>query len=161
MADRTGFIAVDGAAYNADDHDKMPKGWLGYASVTADQTFASTDTDLTGLTVTVTVAASRLLLVSAFVNVELSAASDTTGSMTLRIKEDGTTVQTASWRSEVRGAVGQEEQMTFSPFVLRTPSAGSHTYKLSGFRGGSVDLELQAGSAKPSYITVIDMGPSS
>lgn len=130
-------------------------GVLGYAQVTADQTgIGSTATDLTGLTVTVTVPAGRRLRISAQTEFDTSTAGNYAH---LTAVEGSTAIQLS--RINV-SSPGQEEVVPLS--VVRTPAAGTITYKLQGARnsGGTGTVGLRAGSTKPSYILVEDIGPS-
>lgn len=159
MPSRTPFTAVSLAKYNATDHAKMPKGCIAYASSATSSTGITTETDLTDLSVTVTIGADRLIVIEVYVpRVSSLTASDIAS---LRIKESATDLQEA--RLDVGtvvsgsngGAVGLARTAPF------TPSAGSHTYKATGgLAQGTGTLQFRAGATTPSFIMVTDVGPS-
>lgn len=124
-------------------------GTLGYAAVTANQTsIGGSVTDLTSLTVTVTVAAGRRIKVSGFANL-FDAAN---GSVQLLIRESSTTLQ------NFQGGNGSgSNQAGCSPTVILTPSTGSHTYKLSAAVAGG-NGTMYAASTAPAFILVEDIG---
>lgn len=160
MPSRTPFTAVALAKYNATDHAKMPKGWLGYEDATANTGSVNAETDLAGLSVAVDLPASRMIRIVGYVP---RISSDTAGDMAvLRIKEGATQLQEA--RIDVGqkvggangGAIGKAE------VIIDGPSAGSHTYKLTGaLAAGTGDLSFRASSSAPSFILVEDLGPAS
>lgn len=156
MAVRTAYVGtqVAGDVLTAANFSKLPGGWLGWASATANQTGITTDTDLTGLTVTVTVGSNRLIKVSAMAILSRTVADGVT---TLKIKQDSTLIngdQTTHPGTSFYQA---------SPFALiSAPSAGSHTYKLSLERTtGTGTVAMSASATQPALILVEDLGPSS
>ena len=102
----------------------LPKGVLGYAQVTAGQAgITTTITDLTGLSVTVTCEASRRIRVTGHgTAVQRTAIGLPIG----YIREGSTTL--SEW---LRNSLGINEQAASESSVIITPTAGSHTYKLS------------------------------
>lgn len=153
MSVRTAYAGTvaDGDVYTASNHSRMPGGWIGYAEVTANQTGITAETDLTGLTVTVTVNTSRRIMVSAFVQVTRTVAD---GSTNLFIKEGAAHLQEADPDAETLWPVAVS--------VVLTPSAGSHTYKLALARGtGTGTVGITADTGRPNYIYVTDVGPAS
>jgi hypothetical protein len=152
MPTRTPHTGVAGEVLTAANLAKYPKGWLGYASVTSNQSgIGSTPTDLTGLTVTVTVPANRLVRVSGYAQV--FTASGVYAAVTML--EDGSQVGRVG-----RTLPGVGESTTVSAFTLVLPTAGSHTYKLQG-ESSSSTFTLEASSSLPAWILVEDIGPSS
>lgn len=135
------------------DHNYMHRlGTLGYAQVTANQGTITTEQDLTGLTVTVTVVAGDRIRITAHVRV--AATGGASDIPELRIKE-GTTIlaldrchfSTASILSTLHGE------------VVLSPTAGAHTYKLSLVRDtGSGTLTMSAGATFPAFILVEGIG---
>lgn len=160
MPSREGFVAVALAAYDATDHARMPKGWLGYEDATSNTGSVNAETDLTGLSVTVTVAESRLIRITGYVP---RISSDTIGDIAnLRIKEGATQLQEA--RVDVGQKNGGANGGTFCNVQVTVdgPSAGSHTYKLTGsLAAGTGDLSYRATATAPAYILVEDLGPAS
>jgi hypothetical protein len=123
----------------------------GYAQVTANQASITTEADLTGLTVTVTVNSGERIRITADVMVQGSVVNDFAY---LRIKESTTVLQIRSLHISHTSDV-----MTLHASVVLTPSAGSHTYKLSLARAaGTGSLTLGAGATFPAYIMVEGIG---
>lgn len=127
-------------------------GTLGYAQITSNITGISTETDLTGLSVTVTVGTGRRIRVSAFAPHARTVADGVTR---LRIKESTTTLTMADGHVRAAG----EGQIPLQAAVILTPSAGSHTYKLSLARdSGTGTVGCTALSTNPAFILVEDIG---
>lgn len=123
----------------------------GYAQVTANQGSITTETDLTSLTVTVTVNSGERIKITGHVRVASTSASDVPE---LHIKESTTVL--ALDRSAFTTA---SSLVTIHGEVILTPSAGSHTYKLSMLRdSGSGTLTMSAGATFPAYILVEGIG---
>lgn len=123
---------------------------LGYAQITANQTGITGEVDITGLSVTVTIPAGRRIRVSSYLQPFTTVAADTFLS---RIYQDGVQVQ--------QGLVGLPLTGTgysLDTSVELTPSAGTHTYKMTGFRNnGSGSLSVFAAANTPSFILVEDI----
>lgn len=123
---------------------------LAYAQVTANQSGITTEVDLTGLSVTVFVPDGRRIRVSGYVQPFTSVANDT---FLARIYQDGAQVQQA--------LVGMPITLTgysLDISVELTPTAGMHTYKLTGFRNNGSGSESNLAAANtPSYILVEDI----
>ena len=155
MPVRTAYAgaAVTGEVLTAAKVNGLPGGWIGYAEVTADQGGITTEADLTGLTVTVTVGASRRLRIEVCTSV-LSAAAADSGAVSIK---EGTT-QFAT-RALVFGKANTLEGLTCSAVI--TPAAGAHTYKATFVRTtGSGTLIAGASASQPAYIFVEDVGPA-
>ena len=124
-----------------------PGGTLGYAQVTANQGTFTAITDLTGLTVTVTVAAGRRIKITGEAALGSSVSTDT---MRLYIRENGTTLQF----SYIPGGPA-----TCLIECDLTPSAGVHTYNLSAdCNAGSGNITMFAGATQPAFVKVEDIG---
>jgi hypothetical protein len=131
--------------------DRVAWGELGYAQVTAAQTGITVETDLTNLTTTVTVGASRKVKITGYGIFTRTVADGVTQ---LRIKEAGTTIQIANIRN---AAVSGQ---TAAAVIRRTPSAGSITYKLTlSMPTGTGTAGLSADPLFPAFILVEDIGP--
>lgn len=156
MAVRTAYVSTQspGDVLTSANFTKLPGGWIGYAEVTADQTTITSETDLTSLTVTVTVGSNRRIKITGHIRVNGSTTDNVAG---LRIKESTTTLQLASTYNP-----GTSSHTTLIGQVVLTPSAGSHSYKLSleTLTGGG-NVSLEASATNPAYILVEDMGPAS
>lgn len=126
-------------------------GQLGYAQVTAIQSTITTEVDLTGLTTTVTVATGRRVRISGSALWDSGVAADYAA---CRIKEGTTVLQIG--RAPLPNVSSQSS--IFASIVL-TPSAGVHTYKLSGARDlGTGNVRMVATTEAPAYILVEDIG---
>lgn len=123
---------------------------IAYAQVAADQGPFSALTDLTGLSVTVTVPAGRRLRITGSVLTYATVVDDV---IRLSINGNGTelqrrnvTARPASW------GLGHEVS------VVVSPTAGSHTYKLQMARdAGTGDVFMQASANWPAWIMVEDI----
>jgi len=133
----------------------LPWGRLGSASVTANQTSITTETDLTSLSVTVTVPANRRLRITGFTGAYSSVAQDASE---LRIKESTTQLT----RSSLVHVLATSTEMHDVTALVNGPSSGSHTYKLAMVRtSGTGSITMVAASDAPAFILVEDMGPNS
>lgn len=124
---------------------------LGYAQVTANQTGITAETDLTGLTTTVTVGSSRRVRITGYVGFQKVT---NTGIAALRIKESTTQLQDTFLDNLIANQVGY-----LCSSVVLTPSAGSHTYKLA-LAASTATVSMTASATAPSFILVEDIGPA-
>lgn len=131
--------------------DALPAGYLGYSIVTTNQGPISTETALTGLSLTVSLNASRLIRVIGEVRTSATSAANRIG---LRIKEGGTVLQQANHYSDVASQV--IGPLTCS--TLLTPTAGSHTYNLAMVSIDTGTIQLEAGATLPAFILLEDLG---
>jgi hypothetical protein len=158
MTVRTAYAgtALSGDVYTAANHARMPGGWIGYAEVTAPQlSVGTTEVDLTGLTVTVTVGASRRVRVTGH---GLLGANGGAVIPVGRIKE-GTT-ELGRWAHHSLAGSGIYDMAEGA--VVLTPTAGAHTYKmtLQDAGTGPGTITLQSSVLGPSFILVEDLGPA-
>lgn len=143
-----GLLANAAIASNAAiEKSKLQETMLGYAEVTATQNF-TTETDLTSLSVSVTVpSGGRKVRISATAAFSSTIADDF---IALNIKESTTTLQQAQIRLSSANV-----EINLHKAVVLTPSAGAHTYKLSAVRtSGSGTCTLNVASTRPSFILV-------
>lgn len=127
-------------------------GTLGYAQVTAGQASITAEVDLTSLAVTVTAGTGRMLRLSGRCMAQSSVAND---SIQLRIKEGATVLQIA----QMTVPKANVSEFIYESVVLSSPSAGSHTYKLTMQRSlGTGNVVMDAGPTFPAYILVEDIG---
>jgi hypothetical protein len=147
--------AVGGELVSRADILSIPGGWLGHAQVAAAQAIATgTETDLTGLTLTVTVAASRRIKLSAAGLITRTVAD---GASIGRFKEGAT--ELGRWAQSAPSAITESDQAC--GFVVLTPSAGAHTYKLTLQRfSGTGSVSLSAGATNPADFLIEDIGPA-
>lgn len=125
----------------------QPSGMtLAYTEINTNQTGISTETDLTGLTATVTVPAGRRIRITAQIQMQ---SATTSGTVVLRIKEGAVVFQTSQENYNTIGGNGKYIDAT----AIIIPTAGTHTYKLS-LQGtaGTVDT-----SAAVNFILVEDI----
>lgn len=143
--------AGTGAVPAAGDHVHLAAGTLGYAEVTAAQTGISSETDLTSLAVTVTVVSGRRIMIRAQCGVD----NDTNAGQALaRIKEGATYLGLFGVITISSSGV----EMASGGIVL-TPTAGSHTYKLTLAKtSGAGTVTMQASAFNAAYILVQDIG---
>jgi hypothetical protein len=145
-----------GTVLTAANFERLAGGWIGRNEVTASQGGITTEVDLTGLTVSPEVNDGRLIRVSCSVAIQ-RVADATTWTGFLFIKEDGNVIGGARFE----GPASTNDQKTVSPYVLRTPSAGVHTYKLSLAKtGGGGTVGTVASATFPCTILVEDLGPA-
>lgn len=128
----------------------MPGGVLGYAEITASQATISTEVDVTGLTATVTVATGRRLRISSLTELFGTVAGDQSQ---INIYEDATQIQAVIMRHSATGRLDHPAS------VIRKPTAGVHTYKLTAQRASGTGTFTVSGAAtEPAYILVEDIG---
>lgn len=128
----------------------VPGGTLGYSQSVANQAGIGTSaTDLTGLSVAVTVGASRRIRVSAFVNISMQTAG---ARAIIRIQEGAGSLAVA-WEDLL---VGHFAPVNVS--AVLTPSAGAHTYKVTASVTPGATITSQAAANEPVYILVEDIG---
>lgn len=127
------------------------------ATLTSIQTgLIATDTDVTGLSITVTVPANRRLKITAYVTIDNEAAS--VGIGVIKIKEDGTQITVRQPPLDADSGLREGADVDFSVFT--TPAAGTHTYKVTAAIS-SANGRLFHTSQNPGYLTVEDVGPVS
>lgn len=159
MVTRTSYAgtATTGLTHLASHDNSYPGGWIGYAEATSSQTVSTTDVDLTGLSVAVTVGSSRRILITGFIPAIETSVVD--ARFILKIRESTTTL------AECTVLMGRTAA-SFAQAVcmaVETPSSGSHTYKLTGTydSAGSGQATLNSSAAAVAFILVQDVGPSS
>lgn len=155
MPVRTAYAgaAVAGEVLSAANVNRLPGGWIGYAEVTASQGGITTEADITGLSVAVTVGANRRIRVSYAGSVASSVANDT-GSVNIK---EGATYLSGKYLS-----IPGNFNYGLTVSVILTPAAGTHTYKIVSARAaGSTGIHQHtASAAEPSFLLVEDLGPS-
>ena len=144
-----GVLTQQGSQAVIQQQIAMPAGTLGFAQVTSNQTPITTTTDLTGLTVTVTVAAGRRISI----DFALLCLSSTLDAQFIVAVNEGATI--LSEAATICAAVSVNVTCTGS--VILTPTTGVHTYKLTGFCSAGTG-QLTASTTTPAYIMVEDIG---
>lgn len=129
---------------------RFPWGALGYAQVTANQTGITTQVDVTGLSVTVTVGTGRRIKITAYTAAALSTV--TTDNCEITINEGATQLSQAN-------TIGGNGGAELLAQVVIQPSAGSHTYKVTALRAlGTGSMTFSANANYPGFILVEDIG---
>lgn len=148
------YNTIDELANNVDSEIALlPRGFLGWATKVANQTgIGTTEVDISGQSTTIVTAGNRYLKIS-FQAAALPSTNDNT--LQVLMKEDNTTVWTYDFtlgRSNASDAIGG--------FNVRTPGAGSHTYKLSALMSvGTGTVTWVASAGRRSTLLVEDIGP--
>lgn len=128
----------------------QPAGVLGYAEITTSQATISTEVDIAGLTVTVTVGSGRRLRISSLTELFGTFAGDQSQ---VNVYEDGVQVQAVIMRHAATGRLDHPAS------VIRKPTAGVHTYKLTAQRAsGTGTFTVSGATTEPAYILVEDIG---
>jgi hypothetical protein len=157
MPVRTAYVGLQAAQdiLTAANFSRLPGGWIGWEEVYADQTGITTDTALTGLSVTVTVNTNRRLKVSAQMIVEATVATDRIAGY---IKQDGVVIANFIDDGDALATGG----MMYSGWTVTAPAAGSHTFALSIARTtGTGTIGMLATLTNPASLLVEDIGPAS
>lgn len=141
------WIDTDGVPLGSPVRGVLPSG---YAQVTANQIgIGASDTDLTGLSVTVTVNSGERIRITGYVPTFLQSGSD--GIVNLHIKEGATQLSTSavsSYNGNYRP--GRVE-------AILTPAPGSHTYKLAA-KTSAGTMSMEAAATHPAFIMVEGVG---
>ena len=133
----------------------VAQGQVGYSGTTSDQGPITSEEDLNALDVEVDVPAGRVLKVT--VKVEASGGDGDIGR--LRLYEDSSSIGGGAYRTSST-STANAQLVHLSARV--TPSAGEHTYRASLERlSGSGTHTMRAGSARPAFMLVEDIGPAS
>lgn len=144
---------ADGNTLTAAQVNGLAQGTLGYAQVTANQATITAAVDLTSLTLTVTLVASRRIRIVGDVSFTSSVAADNA----LLLILDGAT--TLNQRTVAIPAITTPNSYGCRVEAVVQPSAGSHTYKLQAQRnGGSGNITMVASATQPAFILVEDIG---
>lgn len=122
---------------------------IGYAQVTASQlAIGNTEVDLAGLTVTVTVPAGRRIRITGLGIFQ----QRTNAALNFMFIKEGATLL----HEDIQSVGAVDEYWTPNPSVILSPSAGTHTYKLSA-RSTAGTVELNASVNTPAYLLVEDI----
>lgn len=134
-------------------------GLIGYVTrvTNAGPVSTATLTDITGVSVTFTANANRMIILEFWCSAVT--ASDTTTFGQLAIVEGSNILAYATTGTTIAG-VGSGPA-TFVKYLWQAPSAGSHTVKAQLARGaGAGSVTIAADSSRPMYLSVMDGGPS-
>jgi len=143
-----------GNTHIADDaavaQNKLATTTLGYAEITSAFSSATgnNDTDVTGLSVTVTVPSGgrrvRIKVYSSYLSDSASSAL-----IISKIKESSTTLQTGDKTTN-----SANERNLWNVERIGVPSSGSHTYKVTIASNGGGTTAVNAASTAPAFIHV-------
>ncbi len=149
--------STDTTVWTEADVDSLPGGAIGLVQVTSSQTGITSITDLSGLSVTVTANASRMIRVTGHFAVQKNTNA---GLVKALIRESSTTLSLFGDNIMGNGS-DVNSRATAEGSVILTPSAGSHTYKLSlSSATTDVDMSAAAGDPGPAFLLVEDISPS-
>lgn len=150
LSDLPSFILVEDITPTPATATGAPSSILGYSEVTANQAgIVGANSDLTGLTLSVTVTAGRRIKISGHTLSRSTVANDV---FQVGIYEGATLINAA------KDSVPTTDDLSVDVFAVITPSAGSHTYKLVGLRSsGSGSITVAAGATFPSFILIEDI----
>lgn len=138
-----------GGPFTSAQANDLAQGTLGYFEVTANQGSITTEVDLTSLTRTITVVAGRRIKITGSVYAANTGANNL---ITLKIFEDGSQVME---RSVSCGTANIAEGLEV--VAVRTPSAGSHIWKLRMVTPAGT-ATMAAAATYPAFILVEDIG---
>jgi hypothetical protein len=134
----------------------VPVGVLAQAVLTSNQgPFGAGPTDIAGTSLNITVPAGRVLKLSA--NAQFGGYSDAITAHYVRVFEDGVAIGNISlWpRMPTTDFTSMEGS------VLRSPTAGTHTYKLVVTRYANTGtVNLSANAAEPGFFFIEDITPT-
>lgn len=136
--------------------DSLPAGWLGYLPRTSDQTGITTEVDVSGVTVTLTLNANRRIRVTGYTSGFLMTSA--TGVAQLSVYDGAGQIAYA----RVPCAIANVSMNPAAVAVaVVTPGAGSHTYKLrASLVTGSGSVTIAADVDRACFILVEDIGPA-
>lgn len=154
------FVALPGAASGKSSGAGAfinAGGTIGFARVIVSTLPAAPPFDIAGLSVTVTLIASRRYRISAQTLITSSVATD---AVQLAIIEGGTDVMLTNEVSPPAGGVSGSNRASVIRLCPTDVAAGPRTYKLAARRngGGTGNFTNNAGATFPSYILVEDIG---
>lgn len=142
---------VQGEVVTAAKMNEIPKGVLGYAEIATSQTDITSEVDVTGATVAVTVTAGRLIRVSAILQLQGTSSG---GEARIRAYMDGGSER----RLITIDLPSASETARVAGYAIYTPSAGNRTFKLTAEAGAGGEFDIVAVAAVPTLLIVEDLG---
>lgn len=154
MASRTCFPGTaTNTVHQASEDNSLPGGWIGHITRNTDSSLVTAETDLTGVTVAVTANSNRRIKISFDTGYACSSGSG--NRIGIRIKEGSTVLK---WRLFAAATNGTEAA---SFWVIVTPTAGAHTYKVSIQAQDAGSVQTKAADEQLTELLVEDIGPVS
>lgn len=148
-----GYYTYNGTTWRARAWNE-PWGYIGYATATADQTGITTETDLTGCSITWTAVNNRYYLVQAFTQAYSTVVDDI---VQLKI----TDAANASKQIAPFAIRSTSVATSVMASVIVTSLTGSTTLKARVVRAsGTGTIRCLAGAGYPAFISIQDIGPS-
>lgn len=133
--------------------DALPGGWIGYQEKLT-PTSGVTTTETTIVTVTVTLNAGRLVMITGYVPTWTSDAGDRAQ---FRLLEGASQLQLC--RSTTQNTAVATEPPTVLQRVQAAPTVGSHTYSMTVVRNlGTGSVAVAGDPTTPAFIVVQDLG---
>lgn len=156
MATRTAWIptAATGEEVSQTDFRSIPGGLVGHASITSNQGPITTEVDVTGLTVTVNLVASRLYRVDAIVHATPAAASVSHAQFSV---DDGVNRFQIAY-GLTSGSTTQA--LTFNMTALLVGDDAAHDIQVRAAGSGGSGITVLANAQFPCLLLVTDVGPS-
>ena len=145
-------IHVAGDVLTAANYNQLPRAQMGYASITASQGSITAETDLTGLSVTWTSPATRLIRTTITVEVGSTVAGDVAE---LKLT-DGSNTQITRSVQHISSTGAATVKMVL--VHIETVTSGSKTRKARLNRQGTGTLTASAFANAPAFIVVEDIG---
>lgn len=131
----------------------MPWGVLGYVAVTTSQTGITTITDLTSLTLTVTLTANRYVRTSLYI--PQAANTNANNNNACYITDGSNNIkQISTFTIDAANGAGP-----IPVFLIETTTAGSFTRKARAACTGGA-MSIAASGTQPNYLMIEDIGPS-
>jgi len=138
-------------ADDIEDYADLPRGILAVAHYNLNQPVIVGNTDLTGLSVPVTLAEDRILRISGHACATVNTASSAQCEVNIH---EGATRLARTGLNILATGLGY-----FNPVCVLPVDAGVHTFKLMATANGATSMET-LGATAPEFIMVEDLGPA-
>lgn len=149
-----------GDPWGTADANSLPGGLIGYTTVTSSQSGITTAVDLTGMTLTLTPQANRIIRIDWFFDVQDDTAQGTTETFRMLVVKDSSNLAQHDYVSNPGAATNIFSVGGFAYDFA--PTNASHTYKLQGARSGTASgsFTLTASATRIAALSITDCGPS-
>lgn len=161
MASRTAQAGLQttGGVASSTYANSVAGGCIGYVTRTtnAGPISSATPADITGVSVTFTANANRLLVVEFWCSAVTASDATTYGQL---LVVEGSNILAYATTGTTLAGLGTGPA-TVVKYLWNAPSAGSHTIKAQLARGGGAgSVTVAAGTDRPMFLSVIDSGPN-